>query len=225
MRAAVALVIACSAAMAGVAASPEVQGQVAKPAPPAPSGDCVTIGKPKPGLTYTYTHVQSNGGTTQTSHQWESVTETGSRVKNTGPAGTQIQVNEHAIVDDVAVLSRTSKTGPNGGVIEATSFNPGILSDPAFRACAGRKWVIPAATATFQTQGRTATAKSAGGGLEIISIRERTTVPAGTFDTVHYVRNTQSVDEYWKSTLHGVIVKHIGKINGITVTETLISIK
>ena len=61
------------------------------------------------------------------------------------------------------------------------------------------------------------------GGLEIISIREKTTVPAGTFDTVHYVRNTQSVDEYWKSTLHGVIVKHIGKVHGITVTETLTS--
>jgi len=222
---AVVLLIACTAAIAGMAASIDVQGQAAKPTPPASSGDCVTIGTPKPNLTYTYTHTQSNGGTTETSHQWESVTETGSRVKNIGPAGTQIQVNEHAIVDDVAVLSKTSKRGPNGGIIEATSFSPGIVSDPAFRACAGKKWVIPVATATFQTQGRTVSAKSAGGGLDIISIREKTTVPAGTFDTVHYVRNTQSVDEYWKSTLHGVIVKHIGKVNGITVTETLTSIR
>jgi hypothetical protein len=50
-------------------------------------------------------------------------------------------------------------------------------------------------------------------------------VPAGTFDAVRYIRTSQSTDEYWKSIEHGVVVKHIGKVNGQTITETLISIK
>jgi hypothetical protein len=48
-------------------------------------------------------------------------------------------------------------------------------------------------------------------GVETITnLRSRQTVPAGTFDTVEYVRTSQSRDVYWKSTVHGVIVKHRG---------------
>ena len=191
----------------------------------ASAGDCVKIGTPKPGVVYHYTRTQSNAGTTQTSQEWESVTPTGSRVKTTGPSGTQIQVNEHHIVDDVAVLDRSSKQTPQGGVLEATSFKPGILSDPALRACAGKSWTIPPVTATFQMQQRTATAQSPAGSLKIVGIRERITVPAGTFDVVHYIRTSQSIDEYWKSTGQGVVVKHVGTVGGVTITETLTSIK
>jgi hypothetical protein len=125
----------------------------------------------------------------------------------------------------VAVLDRTSRQNANGAVLEATSFKPGILSDPAFRACAGKSWPIPPATATFQSQRGKATAQSPAGSLRIVNIRERITVPAGTFDVVHYIRTSQSVDEYWKSTQHGVVVKHIGTVGGITITETLVAIK
>jgi hypothetical protein len=196
-----------------------------QPGPPAQAGDCVTIGTPKPGLTYHYTHTQSNGVTTQTSHQWESVTPTGSRVKNTVPAGTQIQVNEHHIVDDVAVLDRTSKQSPAGVVLEATSFKPGLVSDPAFRACAGKSWAILPVTAAFQSQQQKGSAQTPAGNLRIVAIRERITVPAGTFDAVRYIRTSQSVDEYWKSIEHGVVVKHVATVNGVTVTETLTAIK
>jgi len=191
----------------------------------AQAGDCVTIGTPKPDAVYHYTRTQSNGGTTESTHQWESVTPTGSRLKTTGPGGAQLQVNEHHIVDDVAVLDRTSRRTLNGAVVEATSFAPGILSDPAFRACAGKTWSIPPVTATFQSQQRKAAAQSPAGSLKIVSIRERITVPAGTFDVVRYIRTSQSVDEYWKSVQQGVVVKHVATVAGVTITETLQAIK
>ena len=223
MRARIAFLAACTAITLKAAPAPPVDDQQAGRA--APAGDCVTIGTPKPGATYHYTRTQSNGATTQSSHQWESVTPTGSKLKTTGPGGTQIQVNEHEIVDNVAVLRRTSRQSPAGAVVEATSFAPGILSDPAFRACAGRSWTIPPVAASFQSGQRTATARSPAGSLKIVSIRERVTVPAGTFDVVHYIRTSQSVDEYWKSTEHGVVVKHVATLGGVTFTETLTAIK
>jgi len=187
--------------------------------------DCVTIATPKPAAVYTFQYVQSSGTPTQTTQQWESVTPTGSRARITGPAGIQIQVNEHHIVNDAMVLDRTAKENANGGVIDATSFKPGLVGDPAFRACAGGQWAIPSVTATYRSSQANASVQTPAGTLRIIGIRERVTVPAGTFDTVHYIRTSQSVDEYWKSTLHGVIVRHIAKAGGVTITETLQSIK
>jgi hypothetical protein len=223
MRTAIAIIAGCIVAALNAPSSVAVMAQ--EPSRAAQASDCVTIGTPNPGVVYHFTRTQSNSGATQYSQQWETVTKTGSRVKTTGPTGTQIQVNEHRIVDEVAVLDRTSKRTPQGGVIESTSFKPGVVSDPAFRVCAGRSWQIPPSTATFQTQQRTATAQNPAGTLKIVNIRERITVPAGTFDVVHYVRTSQSVDEYWKSTEHGVVVKHIATVAGITITETLTSIK
>jgi hypothetical protein len=70
-----------------------------------------------------------------------------------------------------------------------------------------------------------ARARTPAGTLFIAQIRERVTVPAGTFDTVHYVRTSQSRDDYWKSIQHGVIVKHVATVRGNSVSETLVSIK
>lgn len=189
------------------------------------SADCVTIGTPKPTASYVIQHSESTGKTTTVTQVWESVTETGSRMKWTGPAGNWIQVTEHRIVDDVSVLDRTSKLDLNGALTEATSFRPGIVGDPAFRACAGRTWQIPAVTALFQSGTLKVTQQTPPGSLRIVSIRERVTVPAGTFDAVRYVRTSQSTDEYWKSIDQGVVVKHIGKVNGVTITEILAAIK
>ena len=50
-------------------------------------------------------------------------------------------------------------------------------------------------------------------------------MPAGSFDTVHYVRTSQSNDEYWKSIEHGVVVKHIATTPVGTVTEVLVEIR
>jgi hypothetical protein len=111
-------------------------------------------------------------------------------------------------------------------VLDATTFTPGLVSDPAFRACAGRSWPIRPVTATFQQSGQTnASAQTPAGTLRIISIHEAISVPAGSFDTVHYVRTSQSTDEYWKSIEHGVVVKHTGTLPVGTVSETLVEIR
>ena len=123
------------------------------------------------------------------------------------------------------MLDRTSKLDLNGAPTEVTSFKPGIVGDPAFRACIGRTWQIPAVTAFFQSGTLKVTQQTPVGSLRIVSIRERVTVPAGTFDAVRYVRTSQSTDEYWKSIDQGVVVKHIGRVNGVTITETLTTIK
>jgi len=188
--------------------------------------DCVTIGRPKPTATYVMSHVENNGKSTTVSQVWERVDEKGSRLKWTGPTGSWLQINDHRIVDDVAVLDRTSKLGLNEVMIEATSFSrPGLVADPAFRACPGKAWQISAVTAFFQSGTLKVSSQTPSGALRIISVRERVTVPAGTFDAVHYTRTSQSVDEYWKSLEHGVVVKHLARVGGNAVTETLQSIK
>jgi hypothetical protein len=188
--------------------------------------DCVTIGRPKPAMAYVMQHAESTGKMTTVTQVWERVDEQGSRLRWTGPAGSWLQINEHRIVDDVAVLDRTSKLGLNEVRIESTSFSkPGLVADPAFRACASRTWQIPAVTALFQSSTLRVSSQTPSGALRIIAIRERVTVPAGTFEAVHYTRTSQSVDEYWKSLEHGVVVKHLATVAGHTVTEVLISIK
>jgi hypothetical protein len=187
--------------------------------------DCVNIAPPKPALAYTYQHVESTGKKTFYTDHWESVTATGSRVRTTRGGAVSVQVNRHHIADDVAVLDETRRMNARGGAVESTLFRPGIVSDPAFRACAGRSWRIPSVMASYRSQQTAASAASPAGTLKIVAIREAITVPAGTFATVHYIRTSQSVDEYWKSIEHGVVVKHIGRLPRAVVTDVLVAIK
>ncbi len=187
--------------------------------------NCVDIGTPTPAVVYTYQLTESTGGSSQTTRQWQAISPTGSRVRVTGRRGVEIQINEHHIVNDVAVIDRSTKTNAAGATIDATVFRPGIVGDPAFRACAGRSWPIPSVTAAYQSTGTKASAATPAGTMRIVALRERITVPAGTFETVRYVRTSQSVDEYWKSLEHGVIVKHVGTLPNAVVTEVLVSIK
>lgn len=191
----------------------------------AAAGDCVTIGTPKPSATYVYQHSESRGKTTEMSTIWESVTAAGSRSRTTGPQGVIVQINEHHIADDVAVLDKSTKLDAKGSVVDSTTFRPGLVSDPAFRSCAGRSWPIPSVTASYKSAQANASAPTPAGTLRIVAIRERVTVPAGTFDTVRYVRTSQSTDEYWKSIEHGVVVKHIATLPSGAMTEVLAAIR
>lgn len=198
---------------------------VAGPTAPQAASDCVAIGTPKPTVTYVYQHTESRGQVTEVATIWESVTATGSRARTSGPRGVTVQVNEHQIVDDVAILAKTTRLDAKGTVIDTTTFRPGLVSDPAVRGCAGRSWPIPPVTASYQSTKTTASAPTPAGTLKIVAIRERVTVPAGTFDTVRYIRTSQSTDEYWKSIEHGVVVRHIATLPMGTVTEVLSAIR
>jgi hypothetical protein len=133
-----------------------VSGGVAVEGAPGPQsratgGDCVTIGTPKPSVTYVYLHSEPRGKVTEVTTTWESVTSVGSRSRTTGSQGVIVQVNEHHIADDVAVLDKSAKFDAKGSAIDTTTFRPGIVSDPAFRACTGRSWPIPSVTASYQS--------------------------------------------------------------------------
>ena len=214
--------------LSALVVAPQRATQAPTPSPttsPAAAANCVTITPPSPSKVYTYRHEDPSGSTTNT-QQWESITATGSRVRANGPAGTEILTHTYRIVDDVAHISKTVKTNGKGAMLSTTSFSPGVVSDPTFRACAGRSWTIPSVQATFTSgTGQSASATAQGGSLMIIAIREKITVPAGTFETVHYMRRTQSADEYWKSIDQGVVVQHISTVKGGRVVETLISVK
>jgi hypothetical protein len=209
----------------GLASGEAAGDRTTQPQARAAAGDCVTIGTPKPTVTYVYQHSESRGKVTEMTTTWESVTATGSRSRTTGPQGVVVQVNEHHIADDVAILDKSTKLDARGTAIDTTAFRPGIVSDPAFRACAGRSWPIPSVTASYQSAQANASSPTPAGTLRIVAVRERVTVPAGTFDTVRYVRTSQSTDEYWKSIEHGVVVKHVATLPAGTMTEVLSAIR
>jgi hypothetical protein len=191
--------------------------------------DCVTIGTPKPSAGYTYQRRDANGTTSEYTNYWQEVTAKGSQVRTVRREAVTIQINEHHIEDDVSVIDRTTSRDALGRV-EATTFSPGVVGDPAFRACAGRSWPIRSGTARHTSARTNASAQTYPGTLTIIGIREAVTVPAGRFETVHYIRTQttpagKSVDEYWKSTEHGVIVKHTSKLPGGASSEVLQSIR
>lgn len=196
-----------------------------KPAPP----DCVTIGKANPKKVYAYQRSGTAASANQYTQQWEEITETGSRVRVTNGTDVIVQVNRHRIVDDVSVIDATTSSNRSG--TETTTFRPGVIGDPAFKACAGRSWRISTGTASHtSTKTGTMSFPLDTGTLRIVSIRESVTVPAGRFDAVRYIRSLstgggETVDEYWKSIEHGVIVRHDSRFPGGSSTEVLIAIR
>ena len=110
------------------------------------------------------------------------------------------------------------------------TYSPGAIGDPAFKACAGKTWQIPQVNATSRSARGSFSLKTDPGTMTIVSVRESVTVPAGTFDTVHYTKTMNSgrgqlVDDFWKSIEHGVTVKRASRQPGSVATEILIAVK
>ena len=85
------------------------------------------------------------------------------------------------------MIESTSSSRAGRGPSEKTTFRPGVVGDPAFRACADRSWPIREAMASHvSAQGATASAPTYAGTLKIVSIRESVSVPAGQFETVRF---------------------------------------
>ena len=126
------------------------------------------------------------------------------------------------------VLDGSNQSGADAG--GNSSYRPGVVSVPAFRACQGRSWPVPAVKVTNQSAQGTFSAMSDEGTLKIVAIHEPITVPAGRFDTVHWIRNLRSpaglqLNEYWISIEHGVIIKRMHTISGMVITATLQAIQ
>jgi len=208
-----------------------LQGARAQQAQIKPVANCVTIGTPKSNRGFTYRQTQSGGDMSEFTDWWEEFTKTGSRLLTTkgrskGPG--ILTVNRHRVVNDVLVLDSSSQSGAGAG--GNSSYRPGVVSNPAFRACEGRSWPVPAVKVTNQSAQGTFSAMSDAGTLKIVAIHEPMTVPAGRFDTVHHVRNLNSraglqLNEYWTSIEHGVVVKRMHTIGGVVITATLQAVK
>jgi hypothetical protein len=189
-------------------------------------GNCVAIGTPKPALEYVYRLTDSRGTSSDFRTVWDEITRTQSRSRTTRGRGGDVEsISRYRIVDDVSVIDETSQSDAG-----TTTFAPGVVGDPFGRACAGGSWPIAAATATNRSARGTFSAKSDAGELKMLGLHVSATVPAGTFDTVHYTRTTTSargtvVDEYWKSIEHGVVVRHRSAVAGVTLTEELQAIR
>ncbi len=197
---------------------------------------CVSVGKPKPNLSYTYRQTESGGNSSAFTDHWEEFTATGSRLltKKSSSRGQGIitTVNRHRVVNDLLILDSSAQTGTDGGVRvdNKSSFQPGVVADTANRACENGTWPIRAVTVTNLSAHGRFSAMSDAGTLKIIAIRESVSVPAGKFDTVHYKRIMKTargpaVDEYWKSIERGVMVKRVHTFPDGGVTATLQAIK
>jgi hypothetical protein len=188
-------------------------------------GNCMTIARPDPSAAFVFRHTDTGGAVTEFTQQWKEFSETGSTARTTRRGVVTVQTTSYKIREDgVSLISAMTNAG------DSTQFNPAMIGDPVFRACAGLSWAIPVVRATYQGGGRSASAATQSGQLRIIAVNESVTVPAGTFRTVHYTRTMnlpkgQNVNQYWKSIEHGVVVRHIATLPNGRATEELIAIK
>jgi len=213
MRAALAAVLA-------LLAGPAIAEQQAA------GGACVTLGKPGADDRFHYRRSDANAAL-RYSLQWHEYTDRTARFSVRGSAGNEDVVNSHRVVDDVTMIESTTSSGPKGS--HRTTFSPRAMGEPLFRVCAGRSWRIPPVSVTNDAGGRRHTAPMPGGKMEVVSLRETITVPAGTFECVHYrrtldVQGGPSVDDYWRSIRHGVVVRQVSRLPKWTSTMELQSI-
>ena len=194
----------------------------------AAAGGCVEFGKPKPTTTYVYRRSDSSGPVTQYSHRWTEFTAERTSVSVVRGKVNEVVANRHKIEDDVTMIAATASRSSSGA--SRTDFRPAMTGDPMFRACAGRTWNIKAVAATYTAGAQVSTAYTYAGTMRIVSLRETVQVPAGRFECVRYTRTLAtptgpSLDEYWKSVEHGVVVKQVSKVGGWTSTSELTAIK
>jgi hypothetical protein len=219
------VVIAASCVLAVEAGGDE--GQAAAIA----SASCVDLGAPKPTLAFTYRYSDASGSTDFT-NRWKQFSATGSELVTTRATGQSTYVSRHRVSDDVFVLESSSASGTDadGPFNNSMTYTPGTIGDPAYKACEGKTWSIAVVNATSRSMRGSSSAKTDPGTMKIVKIHERVTVPAGTFDTVRYVKSMNSgrgqvVDEFWKSIEHGVTVKRTSRQPGSVATEILVGIK
>jgi hypothetical protein len=214
--------------------SPQAATAVAPQAAAPATSACVALGAPKPAVSYIHRYSDTSGST-EYSNQWEQFTATGSRLVTTKlrpTAGVSTYVSRHHVEDDVFVLEASTASGTDAGgpFSNSMTFSSGAIGDPAFRACTGKTWTIAAVGVAHKSMQGSFSARTDPGTLAIAAIHESVTVPAGTFDTVRYIKTMNSGrgqlrDEFWKSIEHGITVKRNSTQPGAIATEVLIAIR
>ena len=197
---------------------------------------CVPINPPKPDVDFVYSYTSSTGEVSESTMRWLQFTPTTSRLRTTrvGRAGPLVTTEdtEHSIENDLLVMLRDTLAGTDeaGPFTSSMTYSPGMIVMPAFRACAGHTATIPSVAQTTTSKSGTVSTQSDSGVLKIIAVDVPVTVPAGTFSTVHFTRTLNKprgtdVNEVWRSTLHGVIVKRVHTTPRTTATEVLQAIR
>jgi len=183
-------------------------GVLAAALPARGDADCVTISRPKAGVKYAFRFTDAAGTVSTSTTEYLAVSDTSVRLRLThsGAFGSTLRVE-----DDLVVTEKMVSSGANaGGAFENTvTFPPARIGDPASRVCSGRTWTIPSVSvSTLGSQGGRAEMATDPGHGRVISVRESVTVPAGTFQTVHYEKvfdgaNGHVVEETWQSIADG----------------------
>ncbi len=205
------------AALGVLAASLPARGDAGRRAA---SGDCVAVSRPKLDVTYAFRFTDAAGTVSTSTTEYLAASDTSVRLRLThsGAFGTVERVNESTlrVEDDLVVIEKMVSSGTNarGAFQNTVTFRPARISDPASRVCSARTWTIPPVTvSTVGSQGGVSEMTTDPGSGRVISVRESVTVPAGTFQTVHYEKifdgaNGRVVEETWQSIADGVSVKY-----------------
>ena len=197
---------------------------------------CVAINPPKADVDFVYSYTSSTGEVSESTMRWLQFTPTASRLQTTrtGRTGPLVatEETEHSIENDLLVMLRDTLTGTDeaGPFSQSMTYSPGMIVMPAFRACAGLTVTIPSVAQTNKSNASTSTTQSDPGELKIIAVDVPVTVPAGTFNTVHFIRTLNKtrgtdVNEVWRSTLHGVTIKRVHTTPRTTATEVLQAVR
>ena len=195
-------------------------GVLAAALPAHGDADCVTVSQPKIGVKYAFGFTDAAGTVSTSTTEYLATSDTSVRLRLThsGAFGSVERLNESTVrvEDDLVVTEKMVSSGTNaGGAFENTvTFQPARIGDPASRVCSGRTWTIPpVSVSTIGSQGGRAEMATDPGHGRVISVRESVTVPAGTFQTVHYEKvfdgaSGHVVEETWQSIADGVSVKY-----------------
>jgi hypothetical protein len=171
-------------------------------------------------MKYAFNFTDPAGTVSTSSTEYLAVSDTSLRLRLThsGAFGTVERVNDSTlrVEDDLVVIEKMVSSGTNerGAFQNTVTFQPARIGDPASRVCSGRTWSIPSvAVSTVGSQGGSSEMTTDAGSGRVISVRESVTVPAGTFQTVHYEKifdgaNGRVVEETWLSITDGISVKY-----------------
>ena len=200
--------------------------------------DCVTVSRPKAGTSVAHRFTDPAGTVSTSTTEYLAVSDTSVRLRlvHRGAYGVVDTVNDSTVrvEDDLIVVDTlvSSGTTAHGTYQNTVTFRPGQIGEPASRICRGRTWTVPAVavSASGSRGGLAKTTTTDPGSGRVISVRESVTVPAGTFETVHYERvfdgaNGHVVERAWLSVAHGINVKFTHDGPAGTATQVLTGIR